>query len=1283
MALAVVASPTLLPSGISDPSTSHPARFSELLLPGNGTIPINHIVIVMQENHVYDTYFGEYCQQIGPFCDVNGSGIPPGTCVPFNLSNLSQGCQPPYLAAPAAVTSPVDLVHDWAPAHEAYDNGSMDGFYLAEGKQLSTFLYYNGGEIPTYWDLAEQYGLGDNFFASVLSYSTPNHWYLLAGASPTIGINQTLHRSTATSKILTADERLYLNESNATPTIASELANSSVSWKYYDYALSGYNQAINQPAGAGEADSAFDFWNPLAAVASSYTPAMKPHFVASSAFFTDAASGSLPNVSWVLPSFNNSDHPPSNLNNGEGWVASIVNAVEASPDWNSTAIFVTWDDYGGYYDHVPAPPLDADGVSFRAPLLVISPYARQGYISHQFSYFESLLHFIEWRFHLAPLTLRDANAPLPLDYFDFNATPRAPLHVPGPATATYPARSQGLGPPRAPVYLSATPGAAGATLNWSLSAAGAAVTTYQLTYGPASDPTLSTVREDGNLTTVTISNLLPGVPYQFSLSSITGTNASAAATAVATPLAGYSSEPPGQPATWTALPGSGGVVPAARTGAGFAYDAADHAELLFGGANASGALLGDTWEDFAGHWVRLVPTHSPSARAFGALTYDSTDGEVLLFGGQGAHGVLGDTWKFVGGAWTNITSVVGKSGPVPSPRAYSAMTDNPSGAGALLFGGKGGTGVLGDTWRFTKGHWSQVTVKSGPVARWGAAITFDAKDGYPVLADGNSSSGTPLNDTWKLVSGTWHLIPTPASPGPRVGATMVYDAVDQFVVLFGGARSGAFAAGTWRFLSGGWSLLSPTAAPGPRQFASAAFDSFHNGVLLGFGANLTAPLADLWEFGLPLSLGLTSSQGFGDAPIVETFYPTVAGGMVPYHFAWEFGDGTTSTLIDATHIYRTPGRFLVNLTVTDSGGASVATSQYVSVDGPLTVTAGVGRPSSNGTMMFTSSVAGGDAPYQYSWSFGDGGGAGSTEPQPTYQYRQPGAYLATVQMTDSDGQLASALVEAATDTGVLPVVIRGNVTAGTAPLLVLFNATVPNGTGPYSYAWDFGDATPGSTNATPAHNFSVKGTFVVSVNLTNSSGAWGTSFLAVTVVAPLGVHVSVAPGGPAAPDTLRFDAGVTGGQGPYALHWLFGDGGIAAGSDPVHEFPAAGTYTVVVTATDRVGAREDVAFTVSPPESVATPSPTVAREVPQVAAPAAPSASVPPSPPLRASGGPSPVGAATAPGAARWSATGRLDRVVVDGRFRAPRADSAPRSQAGGKCAAIDRPESRARVAVS
>ncbi|MCI4328903.1 MAG: hypothetical protein L3J86_04900, partial [Thermoplasmata archaeon] len=179
--------------------------------------------------------------------------------------------------------------------------------------------------------------------------------------------------------------------------------------------------------------------------AESYTSWYVSHFAARSDFFNDSAGGNLPDVSWIIPDRTFSDHPPANLSYGQSFIGNVVDALEASPQWSSTALFVAWDDFGGFYDHVPPPVLDGLGLSFRVPLLVISPYTPAGLVVHSPGYFESLLHFMEWRFNLGCITPRDCNAPIPFGYFDFNSTARTPVFFPSNATnASYPMSAQEL-----------------------------------------------------------------------------------------------------------------------------------------------------------------------------------------------------------------------------------------------------------------------------------------------------------------------------------------------------------------------------------------------------------------------------------------------------------------------------------------------------------------------------------------------------------------------------------------------------------------------------------------------------------------------------------------------------------------------------------------------------------------------------------------------------------------------------------------------------------------------
>jgi phospholipase C len=399
--------------------------------PNPSSLPIRHVVIVMMENRAFDNLFGSYCPTAGPGCPTAVNGFPPHTCVPYAPTDPSLGCIRPYPVASDTVSTP-DISHEWNSTHQAIDGGAMDGFYYAEQGSLIPFGYYNATTIPLYYDLAQEYGLGESFFSSALSYSLPNHWYLLAGQAPRLSVN--------VSTLQTAYEKeTYLSEANGTRTVQDLLnATPSVSWKYYDWILANYSRAIAGHPGASDG-SAYDYWNPLAARAESYSSWYASHFVARSQFFPDASSGQLPNISYVIPSLAFSDHAPAVLANGQAFVASIVDAVEASPEWNSTAVFISWDDYGGFFDHVAPPMIDALGLSFRVPLLVVSPYTPKGVVVNTLGYFDSLLHFVEWRFGLGCLTVRDCHAPLPLDYFDFRLAPRAPMLFPTSAVnASYP-----------------------------------------------------------------------------------------------------------------------------------------------------------------------------------------------------------------------------------------------------------------------------------------------------------------------------------------------------------------------------------------------------------------------------------------------------------------------------------------------------------------------------------------------------------------------------------------------------------------------------------------------------------------------------------------------------------------------------------------------------------------------------------------------------------------------------------------------------------------------------
>ncbi len=400
---------------------------------------INHIIIVMMENHAYDNYFGTYCQNLTKFCSMTGNGLPTGTCVPYDPSNLSLGCITPFPLTRQNWTITAPMPHSSNSSIFSWNNGSMNDFYLGEKSSNYPFGYYNKFTAPILWDLAEQYGLGDNFFSSTLSYSLPNHWHLVAGQAPP-AIQSNLIGASKSYRL--ANRTVYLSQANATTSVEERLLNTSVSWNWYDHSIgTNYSAAIGNTTPGGSGGWAYAYYNPLAAKAKNYNATLSAHFLNNSRFFKDARKGTLPDVSWVVPPAADSDHPPSASNVAQGWVSSVVDAVESSPDWNTSAVFISWDEYGGFYDHV-APPL-ARGTNltlgFRVPLLVISPYARENYIGHSLGYFESLLRTVENRFSLPCITAMDCNAPTLYQFFNFSQSPRAPMIFPtSDANAGYP-----------------------------------------------------------------------------------------------------------------------------------------------------------------------------------------------------------------------------------------------------------------------------------------------------------------------------------------------------------------------------------------------------------------------------------------------------------------------------------------------------------------------------------------------------------------------------------------------------------------------------------------------------------------------------------------------------------------------------------------------------------------------------------------------------------------------------------------------------------------------------
>ncbi len=470
-----------------------------------GIHKIQHVVMIMQENRSFDSYFGTY---------PGANGIPGGVCVP---AGEGKPCLAPFHDPE---NNNVGGPHGTRSAKIDVNGGLMNGFInaLSVGKQEcaggtkpectckakarcdDVMGYHDAREIPNYWTYAKNFVLQDDMFESVASWSLPEHLALISGWSAictnnteAMGCESSLNPPKPSSKV----KRPWTD-------ITWLLHKFGVSWGYYIFegtepdCLS--DEAITcEPT--TQTPKTPSIWNLLPAFDDVTEDNQLGNIQSLSNFFTavhsEPACG-LPNVSWVVPNGKVSEHPPATVSAGQSYVTTLINTIMRSPCWSNTAIFVSWDDWGGFYDHVPPPSVDANGYGLRVPGLVISPYARAGFVDHQQLSHDAYLKFIEDDFlggaRLNPATDGRPDArpdvreeaqglgSLTAD-FDFGQPPRAPLLLsPNPAegpASTPPGSIQPPGLETAPAKMLG----AGATLNATVNPDGGTVTDCHFEYG--------------------------------------------------------------------------------------------------------------------------------------------------------------------------------------------------------------------------------------------------------------------------------------------------------------------------------------------------------------------------------------------------------------------------------------------------------------------------------------------------------------------------------------------------------------------------------------------------------------------------------------------------------------------------------------------------------------------------------------------------------------------------------------------------------------------------------
>ncbi len=373
---------------------------------------IDHVVIYIQENRSFDHYFGSYRGARG-FSDSsaafnqpypgNTSSSPTGVLLPFHLDTTQTN---------AACTH--DITHDWIPQHQSWDNGAMDGFVTSRlpinaNDAVLSMGYYTRADLPYYYAVADAFTLCDNHCCSVIGPTDPNRLYTMAASIDPDGKNGGPLLQTLVSNRATMFGKLTYT------TMPEQLQASGISWKIY-------STPDASAFGALETDNVLpyfkNFQDPTTTL---YQNAFNPVFPTD--FVADALSGNLPQVSWIIGSVITSDHPPSPSLFGENALAAIITALTTNPvAWAKTVLFATYDENGGFFDHVPpitAPPGTAGeyitapsvpdptvegsitgpiGLGFRVPMMIISPFSRGGFISSDLFDHTSVLRFLETRF---------------------------------------------------------------------------------------------------------------------------------------------------------------------------------------------------------------------------------------------------------------------------------------------------------------------------------------------------------------------------------------------------------------------------------------------------------------------------------------------------------------------------------------------------------------------------------------------------------------------------------------------------------------------------------------------------------------------------------------------------------------------------------------------------------------------------------------------------------------------------------------------------------------------
>jgi len=370
--------------------------------------PIKHIVIMVKENHSFDNLFGTFPGADGATTATTADGrtVPLGHTPDHTL---------------------IDIDHERGAAVTAMNRGAMNGFDQIAGAiqngQDVALSQYHESDIPNYWTYAKTFSLDDHFFSTVAGPTFPNHLVLVAGSSNNVDDNPVLNSyhswgcdAGPYTKVDATDPQTgthyWTKPCFDLTTLPDELQKAGISWKYY---------------APGQYQSGYIFSSLNSIRHIRYSPLWQTNVPTTQQFIKDVKDGALPAVSWVVTPEEVSDHPPHSICAGENYTVNEVNTLMKSPEWSSTVIFLGWDDFGGFYDHVAPPRYGYIAYGPRVPMMVISPYARPHFIDHQQYDFGSIVRYVEDTFGLARMGPYDTHAASIAGSFDYAQTPIAPL----------------------------------------------------------------------------------------------------------------------------------------------------------------------------------------------------------------------------------------------------------------------------------------------------------------------------------------------------------------------------------------------------------------------------------------------------------------------------------------------------------------------------------------------------------------------------------------------------------------------------------------------------------------------------------------------------------------------------------------------------------------------------------------------------------------------------------------------------------------------------------------